>query len=425
MSQPHSNQADTPLRISYLFPQFPKPTEVFAISDILALRAEGHQVVVHTIKPARSDEADRLRLCDVPRDLLIRRPSVGSAFRWPMLMWKMRAPATYLFGRIIRNALRSPATALTALLSIPRVVEIAEEIRELDADVVHVFWSRHPGMVLAVLGLQGDRAKRSAFVGAYDLIADDFLVDLTIGWSEVVFSHSEANRAYLEQKVPHNIPAHIVHRGIPLVAPDENLVRDANLWITASSLTPTKNVEGVLKAFAQARRSRRELALVIYGEGEDRSRLEQCSRDLGCSDAVRFGGHVRREELFRNMQGAAVFLLLSKKASERLPNVVKEALWAGCAIISSNSEGIEALMPDESIGHVIDPDDASAVDAAIQNVLAETSEQACLRRSRARELIAASFSSDGGMREYVAAWRGIGADEKGQLSRRASFYNVA
>ncbi|RYD75712.1 MAG: glycosyltransferase, partial [Verrucomicrobiaceae bacterium] len=276
----------------------------------------------------------------------------------------------------------------------------------LDMDVVHVFWSRHAGMVLAVLGRLGMRARRSAFVGAYDLVADDFLVDVTLGWSDVVFSHAEANRAYLERKVPRNTPVHIVHRGIPLIAPDDSLVRDPNLWITASSLTPAKNVEGVLQAFALARRLRPELTLAIYGEGEDRSRLEQCSRDLGCADAVRFGGHVRREELFREMQQAAVFIMLSKKASERLPNVVKEALWAGCALISSNSEGIEALIPDTAIGHVIDPDNASAVDAAVQSVLAETPDQANLRRLGARELIATHFSSELGMRQYVAAWRG-------------------
>lgn len=415
----------TSLRISYLFPQFPVPTEVFAVSDIIALRAQGHRVVVHTIKLRRSDEANRLRICDVPRDLPIRRPSLRCAMRWPMLVWKMRAPAAYLFGQIIRRAMRSPATALTALLTIPRVIEIAEEIRELDADVVHAFWSRHAGMVLAVLGLLGVRANRSAFVGAYDLVADDFLVDLTLGWSEVVFSHAEANRAYLEGKVPRNIPVNIVHRGIPLIAPDDGIVRDPDLWITASSLTPAKNVEGVLRAFALARRSRPELTLAIYGEGPDRSRLEQCSRDLGCSGAVRFGGHVRREDLFRHMQQAAVFLILSKKASERLPNVVKEALWAGCAIVSSKSEGIEALIPGRDIGHVIDPDDASAVAAAVQSVLAETPDQADLRRRRARELISTRFSSDLGMGEYVAAWRGIAAAGQEQPFSRENFPNNA
>ncbi len=393
------------LRVSYLFPQFPVPTEVFAVSDILALRALGHEVLVHTVKPRRRDEAERLRICGVPNDLPISRPSLSRALRWPGLLWRMRSGAAYLLIHVIRRGMTAPATALTALLCIPRVLEIAEEVREVGADVVHVFWSRHAGMVLPILARQESRALRSAFVGAYDLVAGDFLVDMALEHANAAFSHAEANRAYLETKVPATMPVTIVRRGIPLIPPDASILRDPCLWITASSLTPAKNVEGVLHTFALACRSRPELRLAIFGEGPDRSRLEQCSHDLGCSAAVRFGGHVQREELFRHMQQAAVFLLLSKKPSERLPNVVKEALWAGCAIISSNSEGIEELLPDRETGLVIDPDDASAVAEAVRRVLGESPEEADRRRLRARRLIAKSFSDLQGMREYIAAWR--------------------
>ncbi len=422
---PSGSAESPPLRISYLFSQFPVPTQVFAVSDINSLRALGHEVVVHTVKTRDRNEEKHLRVCDVPPDLAIRRPSLRGAMRWPKLLWKMRGPVTYLVCQILRQAMRSPGVALTALLSIPRVIEMADEVLKLDADVVHAFWSRHGGMVLAVLGMLGARSERSAFVGAYDLVADDFLVDLALRWSEVAFSHAEANRNYVESKVPHNIPVNIVHRGIPLLALDESLERDPNLWITASSLALPKNVEGVLQAFALARRSRPDLKLEIYGEGPDRSRLEQCSRDLGCADAVRFCGHVRREDLFHHMQHAAVFLILSKKASERLPNVVKEALWAGCAIISSNSDGIGALIPDNSVGHVVAPDDASAVASAVQSVLAEAPQQADLRDRKGRKIIATGFSSELGMREYVAAWHRIRAAREEQPFGEEKIPNVA
>ncbi len=393
------------LRISYLFPQFPVLTEVFAVSDILALRAQGHQVVVHTVKPRRTDEPMRLRTCGVTGDIPIHRPSLRGVLRWPITVWKMRSQASYLLCQVITRGKGAPATALTALLAIPRVLEIAEEIREFDADIVHVFWSRHAGMVLPILGRLGSRSTRSAFVGAYDLVANDFLVDMTLGWSEVAFSHAETNRSYLESKVPRSIPVKIVHRGIPLMSLDASIIRDPDFWLTASSLTLSKNVEAVLRTFALARRSRPDLTLVIFGEGPDRSRLEQCSHELGCSGAVRFGGHVQRQQLFRHMQQAAVFLMLSKKPSERLPNVVKEALWAGCSVISSKSEGIEELLPDSGIGQVIDPDDARAVADAVRRVLSETSDEGGRRRLRARKLITERFSNERSMREYVTAWR--------------------
>lgn len=144
---------------------------------------------------------------------------------------------------------------------------------------------------------------------------------------------------------------------------------------------------------------------MVFGEGPDRDRLRQCAASLGCSEAVRFMGHVGRNELFAHMTRAGTFILLSKKPSERLPNVVKEALWAGCAVLASNSEGIEELVPDSGIGLVVDPDDPRALSEAVDSVVSETEEQASKRRRRAREHIADRFSSERNMGRYVAAWR--------------------
>jgi glycosyltransferase involved in cell wall biosynthesis len=394
------------LRISYIFPQFPVITQVFAVSDIAALRAQGHEVVVHTIKVPRSNEGAWLRRTSVPSDLPIRRPSFVGALRWPSLLWKRRAQVAYLVRRIAAQARSEPAAVVTALLSIPRVLEIGQEIEAGKADVVHVFWSRHPGMVLPVLAQSGSTAVRSAFVGAYDLVADDFFVDLTLAWSDLAFSHAETNRTYLQRRAPLGMPVHIIHRGIPLMERAVNIARDPKLWLTASSLTVAKNVEGVLRTFAQARGKRPDLRLDICGEGPDRARLEQICRQIGCFEAVTFRGHVERVELFRHMQRASVFLLLSKKPSERLPNVIKEALWAGCAIVSSPSEGIEELLPaDSRIGHIVDPDDHLAVAQAVHAILSEGDQDAQDRKERAGKLISERFSNDLSMRRYVAAWQ--------------------
>ena len=393
------------LRISYLFPQFPVASQAFAISDILALRALGHTVTVHTIKVAGAHEAELLKSSNMPDDLAVRRPSLRGAVRWPALLWRMRQPATKLIGQILRRAPASPVTAITAVLCLPRVIEIVAEIDQSEADVVHAFWSRHPGMVLSVLNRQGARPLRSAFVGAYDLVADDLLVDLTLQSAEIAFSHAEVNRPYLIDKFPPGRPLEIIRRGIPMMDGEPQAVRNASLWLTASALTPAKNVEGVLQAFAAAHTAQPGLRLEIYGDGPDRSRLEKIAKSLGCADAVRFGGHVGREELFSHMQRAAGFVLLSRKPSERLPNVIKEALWAGCAIIASRSEGIEELVPDQRYGQIVDADDTSAISAAIAAVSHEDEAAAQQRRDLARALIAGQFSSRQSMAAYVAAWQ--------------------
>ena len=392
------------LRISYLFQQFPLPTETFAVSDIAALLAQGHAVSVHTVKRAPRHQEQLLKQCGVPEDLQISRTSLAGARKWPNLLWRSRSLAAMLLRTILRSAPSSPLTAFQALLCVPRILEIATEVDQANSDVVHVFWARHVGLTLPVLKVTGARVLRTAFVGAYDLLADDFMVDMTLAAAEVIFSHAEINREYVERKAPAGASIEIVRRGIPLPELTEDSVPQRFLWITASSLIRPKNVEAVLRAFAFAREREPRLTLKVFGQGPDLHRLKRIALDLGCADVVNFAGHVRREELFTELERASVFLLLSKGRWERLPNVLKEALWAGCAVISSNSTGIEELIPDSSIGHVVDPDDHYAVTAAVTTILDRADVERARQRRKARAHIAAHFSAESSMRHYAEAW---------------------
>lgn len=399
------NQSSPRLRIAYLLQQFPVPTETFAVSDIASLLARGHDVTVYTMKLPRRRQRMIREASGVPANLVVLGPSLTGVISWPGIMLRWRRELAWLFRRVISNWRSEPITCIQALLCIPRLAEIADNLVHQDCDVVHAFWSRHVGLVLPLLRRNHSRALRTAFVGAYDLVADDFLLELTAEAAEVLFSHAEVNRTYLQARAATGTSIAIIHRGIPLVElpPDDS--RDPFRLITASALVQSKNVEAVIRAFAAAHARENRLRLDVYGDGPERPRLEKLAEDLNCSAAVSFKGHIRREELFARMNGASVFLMLSKKASERLPNVIKEALWAGCAVISSRSEGIEELIPAASIGKVVDADDLQAVAAALLAFLGETPAQSSARRRKAREFIGANFSSDASMRRYVEAWR--------------------
>lgn len=397
--------AGNSLKISYLLPQFPVPTETFAISDIAALRKLGHEVVVHTVKPPPGRRRAGGNAADLPADLRILRPRLRQVWRWPGLLFR-RAGSVGLLLRLIAPALvRQPRAALTSLLCIPRLIEIGEELRRLRPDVVHVFWARHPALALPMLKADDAPAVRSIFVGAYDLVADDFLVRQGIDAAQVAFSHAETNRPFLESRVPAGVHKHIVHRGIPLPTPDAAAVRDRNLWLTASALVPAKRVDRVIAAFAGARTTWPDIRLMVCGDGPDRPRLEQMCRDLGCAPAVNFAGHVRREDLFRRMQRAGIFWLMSEKESERLPNVLKEALWSGCAIVTTRTPGIEELIPDAGIGHIVEDDAALA--RAVQAIMMESEADAASRAQRARKMIEAAFSSETSMAQYARAWQNL------------------
>jgi len=395
------------LTISYLFSQFPLPTQGFAVSDIQALQQLGQSVFVHTLKPLSRDKTTGLRLPDTPINLPVLRPNLKGALHWPKMLWRRRMQLRLLLGLIIPKFMRQPTSALTALLCIPRAIEIAEEIVQVRSDVVHLFWSRYAALALPVLRDMGVFAIRTSFVGAYDLVADDFVVRLALDCADTVFSHAEANRAFIKARAPDDVPVKIIHRGIPLAQPDKEIERDKTLWLTASALVLEKNVSAVLTVFAQARDRSPGLRLMVCGDGPERPTLELQARQSGCGDAIQFSGHIDRQQLFEAMHRASAFVMLSEKPSERLPNVIKEALWSGCAVITSQSEGIEELIPDATIGMVIDHKDDASTKAAIAHVLDETDEQAQDRRQRARRLIASRFSNIGSMRLYVERWKAL------------------
>ena len=384
------------LKIAYLLPQFPVATQTFATSDIAALQAEGHDVRVYTMKTG----GGAANIAGVP----VSRTTLRGMMRWPHVLWRMRRPVLSLAWNILRELDVAPRTAIHALLCLPRSAEITADIMVRQPDVVHLFWARHPGLVLALLKACKFPGIRSAFAGAYDLVADDFLVDLSLRSAGVAFSHSEANRDYVESKVACGTCVQIVHRGIPLPEIDLQAERDSHLWITASALLPEKNVEAVLRAFVLARAEMPGLRLSVFGEGPDCARLERWCRVNDCAQSVSFKGHVSRDELQRHMAKADAFLLLSKKPSERLPNVIKEALWAGCSVISSNSIGIREILHDDRFGFVVDPDDEDAVNQAVRRIVQRDRSEDAARRAEARELIEERFCATKNMQKYASAW---------------------
>ncbi|RZV30006.1 MAG: glycosyltransferase, partial [Sphingomonadaceae bacterium] len=395
-SQPLVGGQHVPLRIAYLMPQYPVPTQTFARSDIAALCELGNRVDVFTVKPEGSGSNEEVEVF---------RPSWRGTLRWPSALWATRRGLPRLVARIAKNFPVAPMTAMAAIMCLPRAAEIAAKIAAERYDVAHLFWSRHAVLVLALLEQFETSIIRSAFIGAYDLVADDFLVELAFENAQVVFSHAHANREFLEAGGDTDTRLAIIPRGIPLLPIDPSARRDPALWVTASALVREKNVERVLRAFAAARAMEPELRLELYGDGPDRSRLERLVGTLGCEGAVRFVGHVDREALFTAMQRADIFLLLSTKASERLPNVIKEALWAGCRIICSSSPGIDELVPSEDFGLVVDPQDEAAILTGIQSLIRRDKSVDEERARRVRGFVADQFSAAVSMGRYVDQWR--------------------
>jgi glycosyltransferase involved in cell wall biosynthesis len=131
-------------------------------------------------------------------------------------------------------------------------------------------------------------------------------------------------------------------------------------------LTEQKDFATLIRAFATIRRQG-PARLLILGEGEERTALEQFVAQLGLTDDVSLPGFVGNP--YPYMQRAAVFALSSRW--EGLPGVLIEALYCSPAVVSTDCpSGPREILADGRYGRLIPVGDAEALAAAMQTALA-------------------------------------------------------
>ena len=101
--------------------------------------------------------------------------------------------------------------------------------------------------------------------------------------------------------------------------------------VAAGRLEFEKDFDVLIRAVGLLR-ARRDVALVILGEGSERPRLERLVAELGLSDHVRLPGFVGNP--FPFMRAAAIFVLSSR--FEGMPGVLVQAMACGTPVVSTD-----------------------------------------------------------------------------------------
>ncbi|PSN16426.1 glycosyltransferase [filamentous cyanobacterium CCT1] len=109
---------------------------------------------------------------------------------------------------------------------------------------------------------------------------------------------------------------------------------DRPVIVTAARLAKQKQLDGLLRAFAQIKQQI-PVRLLILGEGPLRAELEQNCQDLGIEDAVWMPGYDTNP--YRYMAAADVFVLAS--AWEGCPIALQEAMACGAAVVVTDAPG--------------------------------------------------------------------------------------
>lgn len=109
--------------------------------------------------------------------------------------------------------------------------------------------------------------------------------------------------------------------------------RDDRMLLYVGRLAKEKNVELLLRALALAGDD--SLKLVVAGDGPSRHELEQCARECGIGDSVRFLGSVPRIDLPNLYASADAFVMPSMTETQGL--VLAEAMAAGARLVAADT----------------------------------------------------------------------------------------
>ena len=140
--------------------------------------------------------------------------------------------------------------------------------------------------------------------------------------------------------------------------------------------------------------------LVHIGGGELLEQLQQQARELGIDERIEWRGALPQTQVLAAYRDADLFVLPSKISDDGdrdgLPNVLMEAQSQGLACLSTNISGIPELVRHGETGWLVEQRDASALQQALQNLIADPGLRQRLGRAGC-ERVRDEFSMEGGI----------------------------
>jgi glycosyltransferase involved in cell wall biosynthesis len=247
-----------------------------------------------------------------------------------------------------------------------------------------------PGFVNEAAGLQKLTAalNRRVMKRASRLFAPSHRV------AELVMRHCPEARV---QVIPHGVDADAFQFKTAYARTPSRLV-------TIARLLPWKRIDRLVQAVAGLKKQAPGLTLDIYGDGEERGRIQSVIAAAGAEGYVTVRGMVARAQLQTELCGYDAFVLPS--ITEAFGLVFLEAMAAGLPVIGYNSAGPADIIEHGSTGLLFEHDTVEDLTRVLAQLL--TTDGLAEQLGRQARLTAQSrFSWDVIARRYLDAFDSV------------------
>lgn len=366
----------TDFSLVYIIGTYPGLTTTFIDREIRAMRANGVQVRVISIRKPHTILAQaQEQMQDITSYLLpvsVRRFIVGH------LRFLLQKPGTYVgtLFELLRSRHPNLNARLKTILHFAEGVYAAELIRQEKCDHIHAHFVDRASSVAFVAG-RLLHVPYSVTAHANDIYVKPELLDLKFSQARFVATCTGYNRRHIEKEFHLNGKLHCLYHGLELeeYQPQFNASAEMPLITAVGQLKEKKGFTYLLESCHILKENGYNFHCKIIGEGPLRSALEQKIQDLSLEDRVTLCGALPHESVIDQMKSSTMFALPCVTGSDGdrdgIPNAILEAMAMKLPVISTSHSGIPEVITDGANGLLVPPADPKALAQAIARLLDE------------------------------------------------------
>jgi len=389
--------ADRPHRIAYVLKMYPRFSETFIVSEILAREAAGEEIVIFSLRPpidARfHPELARVQapVIQVGRSSSPRRlwERWGAAMADPELAGSMSAQLHELVGAGVDDAEQALAVAMLA--------------REHGVTHLHAHFASMATTVARLAALLTD-LPYSFTAHAKDIFhrdVEDEDLARKLRDADHAVTISEYNRSHLSSRFGARDTARLelVRNGLELERfpyRGRTDLAEVPLLLGVGRLVEKKGFDQLIDVVHALREEGREVRAEIVGDGPLREQLAARIDELGLQQQVRLLGPRTQEEVRHLLEAAdlfvAPFVIGTDGNADGLPTVLLEAMATGIPCVAASVTAVGEVILDGRTGWLVPTGDTAALVGAVREALDPATDRQALTDA-ARELVTAEYDS--------------------------------
>lgn len=213
--------------------------------------------------------------------------------------------------------------------------------------------------------------------------------------ADVVIADCPAHGRFFSTIAARDLSVEVLYLGAneKVFYPRDGLSPEAGRILFYGTYVPLQGAEWIVRAASELRNRGVEATFVMFGDGQDRARIEDLARSLAGN--VDFHEVATQEELVAEMHRASVVLGVfgtSDKANRVIPHKVFEAVACGRPVLTADSEAVREEFNSDEVA-VCQPGDPGALADALALLLGD-SDRLDRLASRARSAYEQRYSTD-------------------------------